>query len=199
MQIYSAAPAARTRQLAGDVVALVGIGVFIVLGVAIAGIIGALADVGKTVENAGSRLRSTLGDAAETLGGVPLVGKSASAPLERASQVGSTFVDAGQRQQELIGHLSLVAGLVVALVPIAVILIVWLRPRVRFARRAAEMRQLSLTDGGLQLLAFRALATGDSTALLRLSPNPVAAWSAGDDLEQRQLAEFALREAGVLR
>jgi hypothetical protein len=199
MQIYSAAPAARTRQIAGDVVAVVGIVLFVVLGVVVAGVIEALADVGRTVENAGSRLRSTLGDAAETLGGVPLVGKSASAPLQQASQVGDTFVDAGQRQQELIGHLSLAAGLVVSLVPIAVILVVWLRPRLRFVRRVAEVRGLSLTDGGLQLLAFRALATGDSAGLLRLSPNPVAAWSAGDDLEQRQLAEFALREAGVLR
>ncbi|ROQ41382.1 hypothetical protein EDF46_0760 [Frondihabitans sp. PhB188] len=199
MQIYSGDAAHRARQTLADVTALAGIVAFAVLGAVVAGLVATLAQVGRSIETAGSDFRSRLADAADTLGGVPLIGPTASAPLQRASDAGSTLVDAGQRQQEIVGQLSLIAGLVVALVPIGIILLAWLRPRLAFVRRARVTRKLAQTDGGLELLAFRALASGDVDALLRINPNPVAAWSAGDALEQRQLAELALHEAGVVR
>ncbi|AMM21239.1 hypothetical protein AX769_15230 [Frondihabitans sp. PAMC 28766] len=171
----------------------------VAIGVVVAGLIRALADVGRSVEGAGTSLHDRLDGAANALGKVPLIGGAASAPLENAGGAGTALADAGRQQQDLIGHLALAAGLILAIVPSLVILRFWLVRRVRFARGAAEARRLSKSDGGLQLLAFRALVAGDTAELMRMTPNPIASWSAGDALEQRLLAELALRDAGVLR
>lgn len=199
MQIYAASPARRSRQIAGDVAALIGIGLSVAIGVLVASLIRALAAVGRAVEGAGSSFHDRLSTAAEALARLPLVGDAASRPLSSAGGAGTALADAGRQQEQLIGHLALAVGLILAIVPSLVILRFWLVRRVRFARQAAEARRLSESDGGLQLLAFRALVASDTRELMRMHPNPIASWSAGDALEQRLLAELALRDAGVLR
>jgi len=199
MQFYSASPLARTRQIVADIIAIVLIIVFVVLGVVVAGVIRALADVGRTVEDAGTKLHGTLSDAAGSLGKVPLVGHDASAPLRRASEAGTTLVTAGQQQQQLVGHVSLIVGLTVALVPSILILVIWLTRRVRFVRGATRARTLSVSEAGVELLALRALTNGPEDALLRVSPNPAAAWRNGEPRVVRSLADLELRRAGVLR
>lgn len=199
MQLYAVSPLARSRQVVVDVLALAGIVLFVVLGVLTAAFVRTFADFGKSVENAGLTFHDRLSGAAATLGGVPLVGNAASAPLRSAGGAGTTLAEAGQRQQDLVGHAALLLGLAVALVPIALILRAWLRRRVAFVRRAARANGLAASDAGLELLALDALSLGDRKEVLRISPNPAAAWRNGDALEIRMLAEVALRDAGVLR
>jgi hypothetical protein len=92
-----------------------------------------------------------------------------------------------------------VAGLVVAGVPSLVVLWVWLRGRIAFVRRASSVRSLLALPGGEDLLALRALTGRDAKAALAVSPDPVAAWRAGEPAVVRRLADVALREAGVAR
>jgi hypothetical protein len=106
-------------------------------------------------------------------------------------------VQAGRDQQSLVGTIALVLGLLVALVPIAFIVRHWLLRRVSFVRRAAAARSLAATPGGTELLALRALSSRKPAALLKAHPDPVAAWRAGDPRVVRQLADLALRDAGV--
>ncbi|GAA4665312.1 hypothetical protein [Frondihabitans cladoniiphilus] len=197
MQLYSKTPGARRRQIAADVASVVGVVVFATTGILLAALIRTLGDLGENVASAGTSFETTLGRAARTLGGIPLVGGAASSPLKGASGAGAALAEAGRRQQELVGHVALAVGLVVALVPIAFLVAGLVARHRRFARKAEGVRMLAASDGGVELLAFRALSSSDSAALLRISPDPVTAWRAGDLLEMRLLAELTLREAGV--
>ncbi|ROS54747.1 hypothetical protein [Frigoribacterium sp. PhB24] len=199
MQLYSSSPLVRTRQVTGDVVAIGLVVLFVVLGVSIASFIGTFADLGRQLEEAGAGFQGTMQDASRALAGLPLVGGAASAPFDGASGAGQSLADAGRQQQDGVARAALVAGLVVAGVPSLVVLWVWLRGRIAFVRRASSVRSLLALPGGEDLLALRALTGRDAKAALAVSPDPVAAWRAGEPAVVRRLADVALREAGVAR
>jgi hypothetical protein len=199
MQLYSSSPLVRARQVTGDVVAIGLVVVFVVLGVGIAAFIGTFAELGRQLEEAGTGFQGTMQDASRALAGVPLVGDAASTPFDGASGAGQSLADAGRQQQDGVARAALVAGLVVASVPSLVVLWVWLRGRIAFVRRASSVRSLLALPGGDDLLALRALTGRDAKAALAVSPDPVAAWRAGEPAVVRRLADVALREAGVAR
>ena len=76
-------------------------------------------------------------------------------------------------------------------------LLAWLWPRIRFARRSAETRALLRLDDGEELLALRALDSAAAAELARISPRPLSAWRAGDSAVVRALAALEARGAGV--
>lgn len=197
MQIYSAYPAARARQIAADATALAAIAVLIAFGSTVGALVGSTAELGRGLERSGEGFAGTMSDAAATLGGVPLLGSSASAPFARAGDAGSALAQAGRDQQTLIDGVSLALGLLIALLPIAVILLVWLRRRVDFARRAAATKRLAATAGGMELLALRALTAVDAASLDALGPDAVQRWRAAHPPTIAALAALALRDAGV--
>jgi len=82
-------------------------------------------------------------------------------------------------------------------VAVLVILFVWLRPRLRFARRATRAHRISQLADGVQLLALRALIDGDAEKLHTVAERPVEAWRHGEVGVVRALAALELREAGV--
>ena len=137
MQLFSALPLVRARQIAADTAALAGIVVSVLVGIAVAALIRPLGDLGRSMEESGTRLSGSMTDAADALGRLPLVGDAARGPFEDASGIGSGLVQAGRDQQSLVGTIALVLGLLVALVPIAFIVRHWLLRRISFVRRAA--------------------------------------------------------------
>jgi hypothetical protein len=197
MQLYSASAPVRARQIAADVVALALIVAAVVAGLASAAFIRTFADLGRRVEDAGLGFQRSMGDAAETIAGLPLVGEAAGRPFVGAGEAASTLVAAGRDQQEAVGAASLVVGLLVAGVPIVVVLLTWLRRRIAFVRRAAAVSALHRSEGGDDLLALRALSVLDPAVLRSVAPNPVAAWRTGDADVVGRLADLALRDAGV--
>jgi hypothetical protein len=198
MQLYSASPLVRSRQLLTDVVAVLAILLSILLGYAVGGAIGALAAFGRSVQQAGEGLQRSMSDAASTLGGIPVLGDAAAAPFQEASGVGSSLIASGEDQQRLFETLGLTLGLLVALVPIAVVLVVWLRHRVAFVRRARKARLLASSPEGRGLLALRALTTASPARLLAVTADPAAGWRAGDPGVVAALSDLELRRVGVL-
>ena len=197
MSFYSDFARARSRQIFADVLAVVVIVLSIVLGVATHAAVRAFATLGEQLESAGSGLRQTMTDAANTLGDVPLIGGGIRSPLDSASDAGGFLADAGADQQQLVGRLAVALGIIVALVPIAIVLRVWLRRRLVFAKNAALARNLASTDSGLDLLALRALGRADPRDILAALPDATARWRAGDEETIRFLAALALQDAGV--
>ena len=96
---------------------------------------------------------------------------------------------------------ALVVGrFVLATVPAGVVLllaVLWLRPRLRFARRTAELRALGTTAAGFELLALRALTEASPREILAAHPDAVPGWRTGDPAATRALAALALRRAGL--
>ncbi|AZZ53315.1 hypothetical protein [Rathayibacter festucae] len=197
MQIYADLPAVRARQIAADALALAVAVIAIAAGIAVGSLIAGLAEIGRRLESAGSGFGSTMSDAGSTLGGIPLLGDAVRAPFDEASGAGAVLAAAGRDQQQLASALAIVAGLAIGGLPLLLLAVVWLRPRLRFARRTAELRALGATPGGAELLALRALTEATPREILSAHPQAVPAWRAGDPSATAALSALTLRRAGL--
>jgi hypothetical protein len=197
MKLYSDYPARRTAQIVADLVALAFISAFIWIGTIVYAAIAVLAAFGKTIEDAGNGFEETMADAGETLGGVPFIGGGIRAPFDAASGAGTLLAQAGQAQQDLVMTAALIIAIVVALIPILIVVWIWLRRRLKWARRATEARNLSRLADGPDILALRALMHADYSQIREIDRQPVDAWRRGDVQVMRQLAQLELRESGV--
>jgi hypothetical protein len=197
MKLYSDYPARRTSQILADTVALGLIVIFVWIGTAVYAAIAVLAAFGKTIEDAGTGFEETMADAGETLGGVPLIGGGIRQPFDAASGAGTLLAEAGQAQQDLVMTAALIIAIVVALIPTLLVLWIWLRRRLAWARRATEARNLSRLADGPDILALRALMHADYGDIRDIHREPVDAWRRGDTTVMRALAQLELREAGV--
>ncbi len=197
MKLYSDFGPRRTRQVLADVLAIASIAAWAWLGSAVYGAVKVLGDFGVQMENAGAGFRETMVDVGNTLGGIPLIGGGIRVPFDGASDAGAALEAAGQSQQEAVNQLALTLGIGIAALPIIMILLVWLVPRIRFARDARRAQQVLSTEAGIDLLALRALANQNVAALASVDANPMAAWRRGDETVMRGLAALELRSAGV--
>lgn len=197
MRPYSDFPVRRTLQIIADAAAALVVVLAIVAGTAVHGAIAALAGVMHHVEEAGIGLRNTLLDVGESIGTVPLVGDSLRGPFDAASGAGDTLASAGRAAQSLVETIAVWAGIGVAAAPIAILLLVWFWPRMRFVRRAAETRALLGMEDGMTLLALRALDDAKAADLARVSPRVVTAWQEGDQEVIHSLAALEARTSGV--
>ena len=197
MRLYSDFAPRRSRQIAADVIALALIAGWIWLGVTVYQLISQLAQFGRDMETAGAGFRETMTEVGENLGGIPLIGPGIRAPFDGASGAGGALETAGQGQQEAVNQLATTLGIGIAVLPIAMILALWLIPRIRFIRRAGRAQAIVRAGAGVDLLALRALATQKISALSEIDPDAMAAWRRGDDAVMRKLAALELKASGV--
>jgi hypothetical protein len=197
MKFYSDFAAQRSRQITVDVLAIAFMAAWIWLGVFVHSLVIGLTDFGKEMERAGAGFRETMTDVGENLGGVPLIGRGIRGPFDNASDAGATLEAAGASQQVAVQNLALGLGLGIAVLPVLAILVLWLVPRLRFARRAATVRRLVSAGAGIDLLALRALTSQRLTTLGAIDADPMAAWRRGDETVMRTLAALELKSSGV--
>jgi hypothetical protein len=197
MKLYSDYAAHRTRQVTGDVLALVAIAAWVWLGFAVRALVLGLKDFGEQMEQAGAGFRDTMTDVGDDLRGVPLIGGGIRDTFDNASSAGADLEAAGRSQQVAVENLANGLGLGIALLPVLTILVLWLIPRIRFARRASSAKALVAGGAGIDLLALRALSRQHVAALTGIHPDPAAAWRRGDAEVLRSLAALELRSSGV--
>ena len=197
MKLYSDFGPRRTRQILADVIAVAFIAGWVWFGATIYGLIAELATFGAEMESAGAGFRQTMTEVGDTLSGVPFIGSAIRAPFEGASGAGGALEDAGQAQQELTHQLALTLGLGVAVLPILMILVVWLTPRIRFARRAGGTKALVRAGAGVDLLALRALTSHNITTIAKVDADAMGAWRRGDENVMRKLAALELESSGI--
>jgi hypothetical protein len=197
MKPYSDYPARRARQILVDVLALATIGAWIWLGVALYGLVLNLQSFGVQMSDAGAGFRQTMLEVEQNLSRVPLVGDGISAPFTDASEAGAALEQAGETQQVVVQQLATGLGVGLAVVPALMILIAWLIPRLRFARRAGVAARISRRPASTELLALRAIARQPLSALAQLHPDVAHAWRTGDSQVITALAALELKSSGV--
>jgi hypothetical protein len=197
MTLYSDFTAQRTRQIVSDIVAVLGIAAFVVLGVTVHGLVMTLQAAGARLSEAGTSFESTMSEISERLGGIPLIGGGIRAPFDEASGARSTLQSVGQAQQDAVAQLATGLGATLAVVPTVVILLLWLVPRIRFARRSTWARAASSSAAGLDLLACRALAARPLPQIVAAHPDAAGGWRRNDPSAVRALALLELRACGV--
>ena len=197
MKIYSDYAGHRTRQIIVDVLAIAAISAWAWLGYTVYTLVMNLADFGVQMEESGAGFKSTMIDISENLSQVWLIGDGIKAPFDAASDAGSTLEQAGQAQQVAVQQLATGLGIGIAVLPILTILVFWLVPRIRFARRAGSAKALAAQPASVDLLALRALAGQKLATITAVHPDAMTAWRTGDQETIRALASLELRSAGV--
>ncbi|GAA1897036.1 hypothetical protein [Lapillicoccus jejuensis] len=195
MRLYADLPARRTRQVVADVLVLAWVVAFALAGRAVHDTVLRLQGPADRLTSAGSSFGSSMQGAAEQLGRLPGVGDALRRPFDSAAGSGAELTRAGQDLADAAGHLALVLGLVVALVPVSIVVLPWLLLRLRWVHRAAAVGRVAAGD--LDLVALRALAHQPVRRLAALGPAPARAWREGDPVAVRRLAELELTSLGL--
>lgn len=197
MKLYSDFAAQRARQMTADVVALALIAISIATGIVVFSTVNQLAQFGVQMQNAGTDFRTSMTDVGTRLGGVPFIGEGISAPFSTASSAGDTLAAAGQTQQDLVLQAAIALGVGVAALPILIVLLVWLIPRLRFISRATRTRALMRAGLNTDLLALRALTHQKAGVIAKVAPDAVGAWRRSEPEVMQRLAGLELRSVGI--
>jgi hypothetical protein len=197
MKIYADTPVRRTRQLVSDAWMLIWVIVWVKIGVEVDDAIMKLAVPGRKLAAAGTGLEDGLQDAGDRVAGVPLVPDGVRAPFDKASGAGGSLRSAGEAQVGAVDTLATFLGVVIAVMPIVILLVLWLPARVRFVRHVAGAQRFIDAAPDLDLFALRALARQPMPALARIHDDPAGAWRAKDPQVVRALAALELRETGL--
>lgn len=197
MKLYADTPVRRTRQVAGDLLFVL----WLVLWVYVAGVVHdattELADPGRQAERAAERLSGGLGDARDSLADVPLVGERVAAPFDLATDASDELAQASRDQVRAVESLAFWLRLSIATMPTLLVAAFYLPGRVRFARRASAGQRFVDAADDLDLFALRALATQPMHVLARVSDDPSGAWRDRDPAVIARLAELELRSVGL--
>jgi hypothetical protein len=197
MKLYADLPLRRAAQLAGDVLVIVWVVVWVKVGQAVHDATARLEGAGRQMQSAGNGIGRNMRSASASVSDVPLVGDKLRQPFDQVGRAATSLARAGVDQQRDVAHLATVLGLVVALLPVVLAVGVWLPRRIRFARLAAAAQRFIDADADLDLFALRAMSRQPMHLLARVSPDPAGAWRRGDAAVVRALAVLELRSAGL--
>ena len=76
------------------------------------------------------------------VGDVPFAGDALRAPFDEGSGAGRDLAEAAQSYQDAVADLALLAGVLIALAPIAIVLALWLPRRVSWIATASAAKRL---------------------------------------------------------
>ena len=139
-----------------------------------------LAGPGRQTAESASSLAGSLTDAGDSLGGLPVVGDSVSAPFDTAAGASDRLAEAGREEVRTVQRLADLLGLSIALIPILVVGLFFVPRRLRFVREATAAQRFIDADADLDLFALRAMTHQPMHVLARVSDDPVAALRDGD-------------------
>ncbi len=206
MRWYADAPGRRARQLAGDLLAVGWVALWVWAALQVRERVQALAAPGREVQDAGNRLSANLREAEEQVAGLPLIGRALQGPLEAAGSAARALAEAGAAQRAAVADLGLFLTIALTALPLALVAVSWLPRRARWSRQASAAARLASTPEGSRLLALRALTGLELPALARASREPVfaafgadpaRAWAEGEPTAERRLAALELDRLGL--
>ena len=197
MKMYADSPARRTRQIVADLLVVLWLVFWVWAGWSVHETTQELALPAERTQAAAAGLSSSLGETADSLGGIPLIGSSAARPLDEASAYADELAAASGRGIDAVNGLALKLGLAIALTPVLIVLFFYLPPRITFVRNATAGQQFVDSTHDLDLFAIRALANQPLHLLARISPDPAGAWRARDPRVVAQLAALEMHDVGL--
>ncbi|SDS22238.1 hypothetical protein SAMN04488543_1311 [Friedmanniella luteola] len=197
MGIYASRPGRRAGQLLGDGLVLAWVVLWAVVGVVVDRTVSLLAGPARETARTAERIAGTFSDAAGEAGQVPGLGEQLRRPFDSASGSLGDLIASAERTVVVVERIAALTGWLTFLVPVAVVLALWLPRRIRFHRRARAAQAFLDSSADLDLFALRALAAQPVHVLARISPDPVAAWRAGDRAVITRLAEVELHRSGL--
>jgi hypothetical protein len=195
MRFYAERPARFLLQLLADVSVVLWVWLCVVVAKAAREVVLQLQAPANTLTGAGDGIRGAFDNAARTAGEIPFVGEDMAKALGAGTGAGDSIAGAGR---DLAGTVaSIASGTAIGIVVLGVlpILLTWLPLRLRYARTAGSAARVRGVD--TDLLALRAMTNQPVRRLLRVSPDPAAAWRRDDRDVVHALAALELRSLGM--
>jgi hypothetical protein len=195
MRFYAERPARFLLQLLADVFVVLWVWLCVVVAKAAREVVLQLQSPANTLTGAGDGIRGAFDNAARTAGQIPFVGEDLAKALGAGTGAGDSIAGAGR---DLAGTVaSIASGTAVGIVVLGVlpVLLTWLPLRLRYARTAGSAARVRGVD--TDLLALRAMTNRPVRRLLRVSPDPAAAWRRDDREVVHALAALELRSLGM--
>ena len=197
LRLYAETPVRRTSQLIADAWFVVWALLWVSVAVVLYRLMSKLAVAGQVLEAAGRTLSGEMTSAQDKVKGVPLIGNQVSAPFGKVGDAAQSLVGVGIAQEQAVHDVAVLLAGCVAVVPIALLAMLWLPRRVRFVRRATASRRLVDSAGDLDLFALRALSTQPIRELARICADPADGWRRKDPTVIHALAMLELADAGL--
>ena len=197
MKLYADNPARATRQVIADLLFLLWLVLWVMAGNAVHDATLELAGPGRQTQESATSLAESMRDAGDALDDVPIVGDSARAPFDQASDASGALADAGQAEVDAVEGLAFWLRLAVTLIPILVVSAFFVPVRWRFVREATAGQKFVDAEADLQLFALRAMSNQPMHQLARVSDDPVGAWQRGDREVVHALAKLEMRSVGL--
>ncbi|CUR57649.1 conserved hypothetical protein [metagenome] len=197
MKIYADRAGRRTAQIVADllVVAFVALSIWVALQVH--DLVDSLASPSRTATSSAGDLASSLRDAGEAVGGIPLVPDGVSAPFDQSASAADDIAAASTATTEVIEDLSRWLAISTAVLPILLALAAYLPGRLRWIRRATAGQRFIDSADDLDLFALRALTRQPLHVLAKLSDDPAGGWRRKDPDLIVSLSLLELRDCGL--
>ncbi|MGH3031706.1 MAG: hypothetical protein ACRDNE_13280 [Gaiellaceae bacterium] len=196
--VFPRTPRRSTRVLL-DVVALLWVAAWIVVGLWVAREVKGLADLSRTVIAAGLALEEA-GQALQALDGVPFVGEDVGDVGERTERAGESARLSGGSSRESVESLSVLLGVSIAVAPTLPLLALYLPMRLAWRRQVGAVRRAlerAPDDAAVdEFLAWRAVLNLPYDQLRQASADPWRDLEAG---RYRKLGDAELRRLGLDR
>ena len=211
MLIWSERRNPRMREMIADAATVAWVGLWAMLGFRLFGLLAELAGAGRLIQDGGTGLRSTGGEVAAVLQGVPLIGDGASERVLGAfGAAADPMIQFGSDVERVLFIIAALLGMLVvavAVIPWLNRYVPWRMERLRRLNSGARVIQRSMlhaSDGAgerqlREMLASRAIHRLEYDRLLEFTPDPFADWKAGrlDRLVEAELEAVGL--AGTRR
>jgi hypothetical protein len=195
MRFYAERPFRAALQLLADLLAIAWVTLCVLVARAAQEIVLQLQGPARTLQDAGESIRGAFDNASRTAAGVPFVGDDLAGALGTGTSAGDSLAAAGREQIETIASVALGTAIGIVLLGSLPVLMLWLPLRLRYARAARSAVAVRAVD--TDLLALRAMARRPVRKLLKVSPDPAAAWRRDDRDTIRGLAALELRSLGL--
>lgn len=185
------------RQITSDMFMLLWACLCFLAGRFVDGVIAALAGPPRAIADSAKGLQKNFHDAADKAAKVPGIGGELRRPFDGAAGGLGDMARQAMDQVHAIETTASVSGWLTFLIPVTIVLAFWLPPRIRFFRTARAAQRYIDSSADLDLFALRAMARQPMYLLAKISPDPVAAWRAGDQRVIAQLADLELTSSGL--
>jgi hypothetical protein len=195
MRIYAERPLRAALQLLSDLLVIAWVTLCVIVARTAQELLLQLQAPALALQGAGESIRGTFDDAARTASGVPFVGEDLARALGGGTDAGQSLATAGRDQAETISAVASGTAIGIVVLGCLPVLFLWLPLRFRYAREARSAVAVRAVD--TDLLALRAITRRPVRKLLRIAPDPAAAWRRDDREAIHALAALELRSLGL--
>ena len=197
MQMYADQRPRRARQITADLLFVIWIGLWAWQGVSTFHSTLDLTKPTARTQQAADSLAANMGEAADSLGAIPLLGEAAARPFLKARDSAAELAGAGVRTEESLRGLAWKLGLSLGIGPSVLLAAFYLPGRLRFIRAITAGRAFLDSTPDMDIFAMRALMNQPLAVLSTISDDPVGAWRSGDALVIAELARLEVTSIGL--